>query len=351
MSLRRTALKVGIFTAVMLLMLAGLVLTFGQFRFGSTHTYHADFTSVSRLKTGQDVRIAGIPVGKVKSIAINGDHATVTFTVDKRQQLYTSTRAAIRYQNLTGDRYLEIFGGPGELRSLPPGGTIPRENTQPAVDLDALLGGFRPVLKGLDGAKVNEISNAIIELLQDKGATLADVLANTAEFTHTIADRDRLIDETIDNLTTVLAARSEQIDRLITDGNMLFAQLAQRRRAIDQLISGIRTLSHQLSGFVEDNDDLLKPAMLKLNLVLDNLNERREHLSAALDRLPSYATALGEVVGSGPGFQANVFGVPPPTLGGVLLDAYFQPGKLPDSLADFLRGFITDRTIVRPKSP
>ena len=91
--------------------------------------------------------------------------------------------------------------------------------------------------------------------------------------------------------------------------------------------------------------------MLKLNLVLDNLNERREHLSAALDRLPSYATALSEVVGSGPGFQANVFGVPPPTLGGVLLDAYFQPGKLPDSLADFLRGFITDRTIVRPKSP
>ncbi|MBX5489061.1 MAG: MCE family protein [Mycolicibacterium hassiacum] len=288
MSLRRTALKVGIFTAVMLLMLAGLVLTFGQFRFGSTHTYHADFTSVSRLKTGQDVRIAGIPVGKVKSIAINGDHATVTFTVDKRQQLYTSTRAAIRYQNLTGDRYLEIFGGPGELRSLPPGGTIPRENTQPAVDLDALLGGFRPVLKGLDGAKVNEISNAIIELLQDKGATLADVLANTAEFTHTIADRDRLIDETIDNLTTVLAAAAEKSDDLaVSVGKLqqLITELSMGRDPIVNALEPLATTERELT-------EVLGAARRPIQAVLETagplaaaLDERKADLNASLEPL------------------------------------------------------------------
>lgn len=288
MSLRRTALKVGIFTAVMLLMLAGLVLTFGQFRFGSTHTYHADFTSVSRLKTGQDVRIAGIPVGKVKSIAINGDHAIVTFTVDKRQQLYTSTRAAIRYQNLTGDRYLEIFGGPGELRSLPPGGTIPRENTQPAVDLDALLGGFRPVLKGLDGAKVNEISNAIIELLQDKGATLADVLANTAEFTHTIADRDRLIDETIDNLTTVLAAAAEKSDDLaVSVGKLqqLITELSMGRDPIVNALERLATTERELT-------EVLGAARRPIQAVLETagplaaaLDERKADLNASLEPL------------------------------------------------------------------
>jgi phospholipid/cholesterol/gamma-HCH transport system substrate-binding protein len=288
MPLRRTALKVGIFTAVMLLILAGLVLTFGQFRFGSTHTYHADFTSVSRLKTGQDVRIAGIPVGKVKSIAINGDHATVTFTVDKRQQLYTSTRAAIRYQNLTGDRYLEIFGGPGELRSLPPGGTIPRENTQPAVDLDALLGGFRPVLKGLDGAKVNEISNAIIELLQDKGATLADVLANTAEFTHTIADRDRLIDETIDNLTTVLAAAAEKSDDLaVSVGKLqqLITELSMGRDPIVNALEPLATTERELT-------EVLGAARRPIQAVLETagplaaaLDERKADLNASLEPL------------------------------------------------------------------
>ncbi|EKF21772.1 mce related family protein [Mycolicibacterium hassiacum DSM 44199] len=298
MSLRRTALKVGIFTAVMLLMLAGLVLTFGQFRFGSTHTYHADFTSVSRLKTGQDVRIAGIPVGKVKSIAINGDHATVTFTVDKRQQLYTSTRAAIRYQNLTGDRYLEIFGGPGELRSLPPGGTIPRENTQPAVDLDALLGGFRPVLKGLDGAKVNEISNAIIELLQDKGATLADVLANTAEFTHTIADRDRLIDETIDNLTTVLAAAAEKSDDLaVSVGKLqqLITELSMGRDPIVNALERLATTERELT-------EVLGAARRPIQAVLETagplaaaLDERKADLNASLEPLEDYLrlSALG----------------------------------------------------------
>ena len=84
---------------------------------------------------------------------------------------------------------------------------------------------------------------------------------------------------------------------------------------------------------------------------MDNLLERREHIGESLRRLPPYATALGEVVGSGPGFQINLYGLPPASLAEVLLDTYFQPGKLPDSLADYLRGFIAERLIIRPKSP
>ena len=164
---KRTGLKVGIFTAVMLLVAAGLVVVFGEFRFASGSTYHANFTTASRLKTGQDVRIAGVPVGSVTGLKLAPDNTVdVTFDVDKRYQLYTSTRAAIRYENLVGDRFLEITSGPGELRKLPPGGTISKDHTQPALDLDALLGGLRPVLKGLDGNKVNAVSNAVIELLQ-----------------------------------------------------------------------------------------------------------------------------------------------------------------------------------------
>ena len=85
--------------------------------------------------------------------------------------------------------------------------------------------------------------------------------------------------------------------------------------------------------------------------MLDNLNERREHISEALRRLPPYATALGEVVGSAPGFQINLYGLPPATISEVLLDSYFQPGKLPDSLSDYLKGLISERLIIRPKSP
>jgi phospholipid/cholesterol/gamma-HCH transport system substrate-binding protein len=102
---------------------------------------------------------------------------------------------------------------------------------------------------------------------------------------------------------------------------------------------------------VADNRKEFKPALDKLNLVMDNLLERKEHIGEALRRLPPYATALGEVVGSGPGFQINLYGLPPPSLSEVLLDFYFQPGKLPDSLADMLRGYISERLILRPKSP
>ena len=93
----------------------------------------------------------------------------------------------IRYENLVGDRFMEITSGPGELRKLSPGSTITREHTQPALDLDALLGGLRPVLKGLDAGKVNTVSNAVMELLQGQGGALSNVLSTTNAFTENLA--------------------------------------------------------------------------------------------------------------------------------------------------------------------
>ena len=140
------------------------------------------------------MRISGVPVGKVNDVKLNPDNTVdVAFNVNKRYQLYTSTRAVVRYQNLVGDRYLEITSGPGELRKLPPGSTIPKQNTEPALDLDALLGGLKPVLKGLDGAKINEVSNAVIELLQGQGGALSTLLSTTSAFTENLAARDQLI--------------------------------------------------------------------------------------------------------------------------------------------------------------
>ena len=696
---RGVLIKVSIFAVVMLLVAVGLVVIFGQFRFSSINSYHAIFENASRLKGGNDVRIAGIPVGSVKDLQLKPDNTVdVTFTVDKRYQMYTSTKAVIRYQNLVGDRFLEITSGPGELRKVPPGGTI--QHTEPALDLDALLGGLRPVLKGLSGDKANKISNAIIELLQGQGGALSDLLSSTGSFSRTLADRYQVISDVIHNLNTVLttvddksaqfnesidqlqklvtglaqgrdpiagalqplasaasdltdvlqrsrrpiqgvienlrplatemdnrkdeinrvveplgenylrlnalgaygaffniyycstrikingpsvgprpahrqtatsyclsvvhptprragvptmgdgrnplrtgvigivlvvgvvlvsfgyselpfwpqgktyqayftdaggispgndvnvsgikvgqvtgvalagdvakvtftvdrkvkvgdqslvsiktdtilgqrsvavtprgrgesttiplnrttapytlnnalqdlgqtasdldkekfthalgvltdslhdatpqlrqaldgvaalsrsinandealaqllqraksvtrvlADRAGQVNQLVVDGNQLFAALDERRAAISTLISSIEPVSQQISGFVADNRREFGPALRKLNAVLDNLLQRREHISEALKRLPPYATALGEVVASGPGFHINLYGLPPAQLGEVLLDTYFQPGKLPDSLADYLRGFISERLIIRPKSP
>src|SRR6201993_3966325 len=189
---RSMVIKVSVFALAMLLVAAGLVVVFGDFRFGPESTYHATFSNVSRLKSGQKVRIAGVPVGSVTGLKLNRNNTIdVKFGVDQRYTMYSSTRAVIRYENLVGDRYLEITSGPGELRRLPPGATIDSQHTQPALDLDALLGGLRPVLKGLDADKVNTISSAVIQLLQGQGGALSNLLSNTSAFTQNLAARDQ----------------------------------------------------------------------------------------------------------------------------------------------------------------
>ena len=288
MRLDRTLLNVGIFTVAMLLVAAMLVVVFGQFRFASESGYHATFLDASRLKAGQDVRIAGVPVGKVGTVKLNPDNTVdVAFNVDTKYQLYTSTRAVVRYQNLVGDRYLEITAGPGELRKLPPGSTIPRENTQPALDLDALLGGLRPVLKGLDGAKINEVSSAVMELLQGQGGALSNLLSTTSAFTQNLAARDQLIGDVINNLNTVLGtvdekgaqfdASVDQLQKLLTglvDGrdpiagaipplasaeNDLTDMLVQSRRPVQGVIENVRPMAQRMDVRKADINKVIEP--------------------------------------------------------------------------------------------
>jgi phospholipid/cholesterol/gamma-HCH transport system substrate-binding protein len=284
----RTLLNVGIFTVAMLLVAAMLVVVFGQFRFASETDYHATFLDASRLKAGQDVRIAGVPVGKVGTVKLNPDNTVdVAFAVDKRYQLYTSTRAVVRYQNLVGDRYLEITAGPGELRKIPPGSTIPRANTQPALDLDALLGGLRPVLKGLDGAKINEVSSAVMELLQGQGGALSNLLSTTSAFTQNLAARDQLIGDVINNLNTVLGtvddkgakfdASVDQLQKLLTGlaqgrdpiagaipplasaENDLTDMLAQSRRPVQGVIENVRPMAQRMDVRKADINKVIEP--------------------------------------------------------------------------------------------
>ena len=135
------AIRLGVFTTVCAAGTFALIMVFAQFRFAPTTSYNATFTNVSGLQAGQIVRVAGVEVGKVDSIVVNDDNtATATFTAGESVPLNEGTRAAIRYDNLVGDRYLELQEGPGGVRRLQPGGTIPLQRTQPALDLDALIG-------------------------------------------------------------------------------------------------------------------------------------------------------------------------------------------------------------------
>jgi len=189
-----TAIKLGIFWLVLLMFTVMIIVVFGQVRFGRTTGYSAVFTEVSGLRAGQFVRAAGVEVGKVKNISINPDATVrVEFTAEKSATLTEGTRAVLRYDNLFGDRYLALEEGAGGLKTLRPGQTIPLSHTEPALDLDALIGGFRPLFRALNPDQVNELSKLFIQAFQDEGPTIGTFLDQAAAVTNTLADRDLLI--------------------------------------------------------------------------------------------------------------------------------------------------------------
>jgi phospholipid/cholesterol/gamma-HCH transport system substrate-binding protein len=311
--------------------------------------YQAYFTDAGGISPGNDVSVSGIKVGQVSSVELAGDAAKVTFTVSRDIRVGDQSLVAIKTDTVLGQKSLAVTpGGTGSST------TIPLGRTTTPYTLNTALQDLGGNASALDKPKFEQALQTLTDTLRDATPQLRGALDGVANLSRSLNKRDEALEQLLAHAKRVsdtLAQRAGQVNQLITDGNLLFAALDERRQALSNLIAGIDDVSRQLSGFVADNQREIGPALQKLNLVMDNLLERREHIGEALRRLPPYATALGEVVGSGPGFQINLYGLPPASLAEVLLDTYFQPGKLPDSLADYLRGFISERMIIRPKSP
>ena len=286
---RSMVIKVSIFAVAMLLVAAGLVVVFGDFRFGPESTYHATFIDASRLKAGQKVRIAGVPVGAVEGVKLNPDNSIdVKFGVDKRYTLYSSTRALIRYENLVGDRFLEITSGPGELRKLAPGGTINSQHTQPALDLDALLGGLRPVFKGLDADKVNTVSSGIIQLLQGQGGALSNVLADTSAFSSTLSQRDQLIGDAITNLNSVLATvdqKSAQFSASVDQLQQLITALAKNKDTIAGAIPPLASTTTDLTELLQNSRRPLQGILQNTRPLATEVDDRKAEVDNDVEQL------------------------------------------------------------------
>lgn len=311
--------------------------------------FEAYFSDAGGISPGNDVNVSGITVGKVTGVALAGDTAKVNFTVDRDVKVGDQSLVAIKTDTVLGEKSLSVTPkGAGTSTVIPLGRTTTPYTLNTALqDLGGNVG-------QLDKPKFEQALQTLTGALHDATPQLRGALDGVANLSRSINKRDEALEGLLlhaKRVSDVLSQRAGQVNQLLTDGNQLFAALDERRQALSNLIAGIDDVSRQLSGFVADNRKEFKPALEKLNLVMDNLLERKEHIGEALKRLPGYATALGEVVGSGPGFQINLYGLPPATISEVLLDTYFQPGKLPDSLSDMLRGYISERTIIRPKSP
>src|ERR1700753_1693918 len=183
-NLRGALWRLAVYAFVCVVGAFGLIAVFAQLRFQSEKTYTAQFATVSGLEGGNFVRIAGVEVGKVKSIAIQPDSTVlVKFTAADNVVLTEGTRAAIRFADLIGGRYVALEEGAGGVKRLQPGGTIPLSRTEPALDLDALIGGFRPLVRALDPEQGDTPTGQLIAAFRARGDTIASFLTQAAALT------------------------------------------------------------------------------------------------------------------------------------------------------------------------
>jgi phospholipid/cholesterol/gamma-HCH transport system substrate-binding protein len=285
-----TAVRVVLFTAMCLVFMFALVTVFGQFRFDSRTTYSAVFTNVSGLKGGNFVRIAGVEVGKVKDMTLHRDGTvTVVFAIDKNLTLTEGTEAAVRYENLIGDRYLSLDEGPGSVRRLQPGDIIPLARTSPALDVDALIGGFRPLFRALDPDQVNALSGELLKVFQGQGGTISSVLAQTSALTTTLAGRDQLIGQVITNLNTVLgtfAARDDQFSDGLDKLSTLTQGLAERKTDIANGLAYINAAAGSVTDLLTEARQPLKQAVTQTNRATAQVMADRAYVDDLVKTLP-----------------------------------------------------------------
>jgi phospholipid/cholesterol/gamma-HCH transport system substrate-binding protein len=305
MKITGTLVKIGSSAVVLSLLTALIVVVFGQLRFDRTNSYAAEFSNASGLRNGQFVRASGVEIGKVKDIKLiaGGHRVRVDFDVDRSVPLYQSTTAQIRYLNLIGDRYLELKRGDGESagRVLPAGGLIPASRTSPALDLDALIGGFKPLFRALEPDKVNNIASAIITAFQGQGGTINDILDQTAQLTAHIAERDQAIGDVVKNLNIVLdttVRHRQQFDETVDNFEKLITGLNNHA---DPLAAGTANISNgagTVADLLGENRALLHNTINYVDAVQQPIVDQRDKYDDQIHRTPTALNLIGRTNGS-----------------------------------------------------
>jgi len=287
------AIKLGIFTLASVLVTGLLAVIMGHFGFGGQHTYKAIFSSASELKSGDDVRIAGVSVGDVKSVDLyKGDKAMVTFKVSSDVPMTTASGAEVRYLNLVGDRYLALTQGKPGAAPLNSGATIPENQTTPALNLTELFNGFQPLFQALTPKDVNDLSMNLVRVLQGEGGTVQGLLARTASLTNTLADRDQLVGQVINNLSGTLQivdSRHKQLTQLLVQLRGWMGNLSKDRTEIGASLQNISGLTKQVADLVTRARPWAKQDIAQLRRVFAILNRpaNQKVVSDTLDRLPT----------------------------------------------------------------
>lgn len=297
MNSKAPGLKLLIFMVVTALTTAVLATVVGNMRFGPTTSYSAIFANASGLVKGEDVKVAGVPVGKVESVELkDAKLSVVTFSVSTTRPLLGGTVAAVKYKNLIGDRYLDLTAGPGDTAVLDSATPIPAERTRPALDLDELVNGFKPLLQGLDPEQTNKLSIALIDVLNGQADTVSVLVQQIATLTNSLADRDQVIGNLIIRLNDVLATvdnRNEQFSNVLGQIQELVSGLSHDRDMITNSLTSVNAASATMSDLLEQARPSIQQDITQLGALSRNLNTSTDTLNLVLGELPEFYSRMG----------------------------------------------------------
>jgi phospholipid/cholesterol/gamma-HCH transport system substrate-binding protein len=285
---------------------------------GSGPEYHAQFSEAAGLDVGNEVRIAGVKVGKVTNIALEGAHVLVTFRA-KNADIGDQSTASIEIKTLLGEKYLSI--DPAGNKPLESDSAIPLERTVAPYDVVQAFNQLSTTVGELDTNQLAASLRTLSDTFKDTPAEVKASLDGLSRLSVTISSRNDQLAHLLDNTNKaagLLAQRNGDIDSILSDGTKLLDELHAREDAISRLLDGTRRLSHELRGLINDNEDHIGRTLDELDQLTDTLQRHEDDLVKGIRRIGPFATVFTNALGNGRWFDSFIDGLIPanPVTGG-----------------------------------
>ncbi|QIG42966.1 MCE family protein [Nocardioides anomalus] len=298
-------LRLGAITLVVMALVMAASFNLSKFPGFGGDTYQAYFADASGLHQGNMVQVGGIRVGRVQDVALDDGKVLVTFDVDHGVDFGEQSKASVEVLNLLGEKYLELEpDGKGQLDEDTP---IPVDRTSSAYDIVGVFGDLAETTEQIDTAQLDQALDVVADTVNSSAPEIQASFDGIARLSQSVATRDGAIQHLLQSsrdVSALLADRSEDLVDLMSNSSLVFEEVEKRKDAIHRLLVNARDLSEQLKGVATDNQAQLEPALREVDQLLSLLNSKDQELKATLAALGPYASILGNIIGTGPWFDA-----------------------------------------------
>lgn len=312
---QRDPLKIGIAGILVLVLGFTLAMNFERLPLVGGTVYQAEFTEAAGLRPDNEVRVAGVKVGTVSDVELEGDRVLVSFRVNDAW-VGDNTAVAIKVKTLLGQKYLAL--DPRGQQEQSPSEPIPLQRTMSPYDVMEAFSDLSGTVDEIDTDQLAQSFRTVSDTFQGTPDEVSGALDGLSELSQTISKRDEELSRLLDNTAQVsrtVSDRNAEFEKLLNDGNLLLEELNARRDSINSLLQGTRELSTGLRGLIEDNEEQIGPALEQLDKVTAMLERNQANLDQSLEKFAPFTRLFANVLGNGRWFDTYLCGLLPPAVG------------------------------------